>query len=190
MDAIVDQFFSAIKRGDCDTVRAILKEKPEMAQAREPGGPSAVLLATYYQQPEIARLIMENGAPLDLFEASATGQVERAAEILDLDPDLVNAYAPDGFQPLGLAAFFGHLKVAELLLARGAQVNSPSRNDLRVYPINSAAAGSHLEIVRLLLDHGADPNARQGENFTPIQAAVENGNEAMKQLLIDYGAAA
>ena len=190
MDAGTEQFFSAIKNGDKDTVRAALKERPELVQAKVPGGPSSVLLASYYGQPEIAQLLIENGAPLDLFEASATGQVERVAEIIDLEPDLSNAYAPDGFQPLGLASFFGHLEVVELLLARGAQVNSPSRNNMRVQPLHSAAASGKIEIVKLLLEHGADPNARQSDDFTPIQAAEQNKDAAMKQLLLDYGALA
>jgi hypothetical protein len=41
----------------------------------------------------------------------------------------VNAWASDGFQPLGPACFFGRPAAAALLLARGGEVvNTPSGN--------------------------------------------------------------
>lgn len=184
-----DDFFNAIKNGSRAVIEEMLAQEPQLAGARENGGMSAVLTAIYYQQPEIAGLLIERGAPLDLFEASAAGQVEVVREILKTAPaGSVNAWATDGFQPLGLASFFGHTALVELLLDSGAEVGSASRNPLNVQPINSAVAGQHLEITRLLLAHGADPNARQGENITPLHAAAQNGQIEMIQLLLDHGA--
>src|SRR6185503_20618238 len=95
-------------------------------------------------------------AALNIFEAAASGRRDRVAALVDAQPAIVNAYADDGFQPLGLAAFFGHTGVVEFLLGRGAAVNSPSNNAQNVMPLHSAAAGRHLAIVNLLLDRGAD----------------------------------
>ena len=80
------------------------------------------------------------GTELDVFEASALGRSERVRELLDADPSLANAWADDGFQPLGLASFFGHAETAALLVERGAEVNSASRNQMQVMPLHSAAA--------------------------------------------------
>src|SRR5215218_10755903 len=77
---------------------------------------------------------------LDVFEAAAVGRTDRLRELLDEDPGLANAWAEDGFQPLGLASFFGHLEAARLLVERGAEANSASRNDFNVMPLHSAAA--------------------------------------------------
>src|SRR5215218_10241652 len=77
---------------------------------------------------------------LDVFEAAAVGQADRMRELLDEGPGLANAWAEDGFQPLGLACFFGHLEAARLLVERGAEVDSASRNDFKVMPLHSAAA--------------------------------------------------
>ena len=181
-------FFDAIKQGDRQAVERMLAEDASLAGAREPGGSSAVLTAIYYQEPEIADLLIDRGAPLDMFEASAAGRVSVVAELHDRDPALVEAWAPDGFQPLGLACFFGHAAMVELLLERGAPVSSPSRNSLAVQPINSAAAGQHVDIVQMLLARGANPSARQGEGFTPLHAAAENGQVEMIQLLLAHGA--
>lgn len=181
-------FFNAIKKGERQAVKAMLAEDDTLIDAREPGGFSAVLTALYYQQPEIANLLIDRGAVLDIFEASAAGRASIVAEMLDGHPDLAAAWALDGFQPLGLACFFGHTDLVELLLKRGAPVSEPSRNPLQVQPINSAVAGQHLEIARLLLDHGANPNAVQGEGFTPLHGAAQNGQNEMIELLLSRGA--
>jgi uncharacterized protein len=181
-------FFHAVKQGDRPTVEAMLAENPQLAGMRDQSGLSAVLAALYYQQPEIADLLIDRGAPLNLFEAAAAGRIAVVREILDQAPDRVNARAADGFQPLGLACFFGHTALAEFLLERGAEVSAPSSNLLNVQPIHSAAAGQHLEIVRLLLDHGADPNARQADGYTPLHSAAQNGQAAMVRLLLEHKA--
>jgi ankyrin repeat protein len=129
---------------------------------------------------------------LDVFEAAAVGKADRLRELLDQDASLANAWADDGFQPLGLASFFGHLEAARLLLERGAEVNSASRNDMKVMPLHSAAATSdperRYELAEVLLEAGADPNAVQQDEFTPLMAADQSGDERLGALLIRHGA--
>jgi uncharacterized protein len=129
---------------------------------------------------------------LDVFEAAAVGDVESLRRQLDEDPQLANAWAEDGFQPLGLASFFGHLEAARLLVERGAEVNSSSRNDFEVMPLHSAAATGDAEVryelAKLLLEHDADPNARQQDDFTPLMAAYQHGDERLRTLLVEHGA--
>ena len=61
---------------------------------------------------------------LNIFEAAATGQTARVRELIAANPALLNAYAPDGFHPLGLAAFFGNKATVEVLLQAGARRES------------------------------------------------------------------
>src|ERR671923_2275699 len=75
---------------------------------------------------------------LDVFEAAALGRTERLRELVDSDPSLANAWADDGLQPLGLASFFGQVEAVRLLLEHGAEVNSASRNQMKVMPLHSA----------------------------------------------------
>lgn len=181
-------FFEAIKNGDREQVEQLLARNPELASARNEGGISAVLLATYHNEPEIAERLSHSVARLNIFEAAAIGNIERVAEILKDDPAQVNAVASDGFQPLGLASFFGHLDVVELLLLKGAEVNSASRNAMKVMPLHSAVAHQHLEIARALLEQGAEANSAQADDFTPLHEAAQNGQLDMVQLLLQYGA--
>jgi uncharacterized protein len=153
---------------------------------------SELLQAVYRGDQARVDELLSAAPELDVFEAAAVGKTERLRELLDEDPSLANAWAPDGFQPLGLASFFGHVDTARLLVERGAEVNSASRNDLRVMPLHSAAATgdpeTRYELAKLLLDHGADPNARQQDDFTPLMAADQYGDDRLRALLIEHGA--
>ena len=91
-------------------------------------------------------------------------------------PEMVNAYSEDGYQPPGLACFFGQMESAQYLINAGARVNSPSQNRMKVTSLHSAAAGGHTANVKLLLEHDANPNALQKGGFTPLHAAAQNGN--------------
>ena len=153
---------------------------------------SELLQAIYQGNRERAEELLAADPQLDVFEAAAVGRTERLSELLDEDPSLANAWAEDGFQPLGLASFFGHVEAARLLLERGADVNSASRNAFKVMPLHSAVADKDPEtsyaLAKLLLEHGADPNARQQDDFTPLMAADQSGDERLRALLVERGA--
>ena len=155
---------------------------------------SDILQAIYRgDRAEAERLA--SGRELDVFEASALGRTERVRELVDADPPLVNAYGDDGFHPLGLASFFGHVETATLLYERGADANQVARNEhIQTAAIHAAAAAegkdeaTRFELVKLALDHGADPDLRQGGGFRAIDAARQNGDERVEQLLLERGA--
>jgi uncharacterized protein len=184
----VQDFLAAIKAGNTAEVAQLLEVEPGLVNARDEHGLSAVLTAAYYQEPDIARLLAQRGAELNVFEACAVGEASQVKALVEQQPELINAYAPDGFQPLGLAAFFGHADIVEYLLKEGADVNSPSRNAMRVMPLHSAIANRHAAIVQLLLDHGADVNAAQADDFTPLHEAAQNGLLDVTQWLLEHGA--
>jgi len=153
---------------------------------------SDVLQAIYRGDREEAERLAA-GRELDVFEASGLGRPDRLRKLLDDDPSLANAWANDGFQPLGLASFFGHADTARLLVERGAEVNSASQNPMKVMPLHSAAAAQdpdvRYEIVQLLLEAGADPNAHQQDDYTPLMEADQHGDERLRDLLVSHGAA-
>jgi uncharacterized protein len=178
------QFFDAIKQGNRYEVERQLIVDPSLIHVRE-NGLSPILIAAYHHEPEIASLLADKTITLTIFEASATGKINHVIRLLARDPELVYAYAEDGFQPLGLACFFGHYDIAEYLAKAGAPVNSTSRNGLKAAPIQSAAAAGHQKIVEMLLGHGADPNVREQGGFTPLHAAAQNGDvETIRTLLL------
>lgn len=142
---------------------------------------------------EFLRAIVENDSALfhsllikDPCLANTTNdQGVSAKEMINSDPDSPNRFSPDGFQPLGLAAYFGHTIVARYLLDHGADPNSASRNAQRVTPLHSAASSDSLLIASSLIEKGADVNAKQQGGYTPLHAAVQNGSREMAKLLIE-----
>jgi uncharacterized protein len=159
---------------------------------------SELLQALYTGDKGRVREILATSPALNVFEAAATGNTERLRELLDDDASLANAFGDDGFHPLGLACFFGHIDAARLLLERGADVNALSRNEhVQTAAIHAAAASgetgadesTRYELVQLTLDHGADPNLPQPDGFRAIDAARQNGDKRVEQLLKERGAA-
>lgn len=148
----------------------------------------AILQALYRGDRAAAEGLLTAGAELDIHEAAALGQADRVRELLAGDASLVSARSPDGFTPLHYAAFFGTADAAAALLEGGADPAAVAENPMRVQPLHSAAAVDANETARLLLDAGADPNAEQEGGFRPIDAAVENGNDELRALLVERGA--
>lgn len=181
------EFFDAIKQGNMAEVERRLKQDPVLIHARE-NGLSPILVAAYHYESQIASFLADKTVAITILEAAATGKINNVIRLLARDPNLVNTYSPDGFQPLGLACFFGHFDVAEYLTKAGANLNSRSHNKLKAAPIQSATARGHRKIVKMLLEHGADPNIREQGGFTPLHAAAQNGDDEMIRILL-YGGA-
>ena len=154
---------------------------------------SDVLEAVYTGKREEAERLAE-GRELSIFEAAALGRTERVRQLLDEDPSRANAFGDDGFHPVGLACFFGHVEAAKLLMERGADVNALSRNEqIQTAAIHAAAASqtdeaTRFELVKLALEHGADPDLPQGSGFRAIDAARQNGDSRVERLLVEHGA--
>src|SRR3990167_6648697 len=164
----MQQLFEAIKGGKAGEVRAILQEDPSQLAARDANGVSGILLAVYHGKVEVAQVFVEQGAPLDIFEASALGRVERISALLQEDASRVSAYSLGGFTPLGLGGFFGQFEAARGLIAAGADVHAVARNAFKVQPIHAAAASRNLAIVGAVLEAGANPNVPQQQGFVPL----------------------
>jgi ankyrin repeat protein len=179
----------SIESGSVDRVREILEAAPDLARACDERGVSALLQARYRQRFDMVEAILEHrGDALDIFEAAALGDVGRIAQLAALDPRAADAFAPDGFTPLQLAAFFAQPEAVNLLLQRGANAELASRNPMHVRAIHSAAAGGSAEILERLLHSGASPNVRQAGGFTALHAAAMAGRLDMVRVLLAHGA--
>ncbi len=148
---------------------------------------SKVLAALYHNRRDEARQLAE-GAALTIWEAAALGRDERVARLLDEEPSLAGAWSPDGYPPVGLAAFFAGAPTVRLLLDRGADMAAAARNPMKVQPLHAAVAARNAETVALLLERGADVNARQQAGYTPLMGAAAGGREDLVELLLSHGA--
>jgi ankyrin repeat protein len=181
--------FSAIEEGRIETVRDLLSADSTLVNARNESGLSAILSATYRGRNDLARLLIDNGAQLDIFEAAATGTQDRLEQLLQQEPALKNSWSPDGWTPLHLAVFFGRVNIAHFLLSKGVDINVASRTDERVSPLHSALANpNNAAIAQLLIEHGADVNARQAQGYTPLHYAATYGLESIIRSLLQRSA--
>ena len=89
-----------------------------------------------------------------------------------------------GKTALHYAAEYGHLEIAELLLANGANVNR--RDDDKATPLYFAAVGGFVDVARLLLDYGADINTRDKAKESPMDGAVFFGHMNVADLFQSF----
>ncbi|HEV2251011.1 MAG TPA: ankyrin repeat domain-containing protein [Candidatus Limnocylindria bacterium] len=183
-----EELFAAIAGHDQAAVERILAADPAAAAAVDANGVSALLTAAYHGNDAAAAAIRATGHELNVFEAAAVGDLARIRALVDADPALARAVAPDGFQPLGLAAFFGHSSVVSFLIAAGADVSAPSRNRMSVTALHSAIAGRDRASALALIAAGADVNAKQQDDFTALHEAAQNGDREIVDALLAAGA--
>ena len=83
---------------------------------------------------------------------------------------------------LHTAASTGKLEVVDLLLARGAPINSTA-NPKGMTPLHLAASGGHADIVALLLEKGAELNITDKRGRTALALAAKLHRKAVLPLL-------
>ncbi len=180
------EFLDAIKKGNAARVGELLKQNPALIKASTKNGTTAVLLAVYARHPDIAESLLATGIEPNIFEAAATGRVDRVRQLIKQNPELIKAYSPDGWTALHLN--FGNLEIVKVFLDSGADINAVSKNKLSATPLQGAAAMQNLELGRLLVQRGANVNCRGEEGGTPLHEVAGNGQIEFAKLLLDRGA--
>jgi uncharacterized protein len=88
-----------------------------------------------------------------------------------------------GETALMLAIIRGHTRIAQALLAAGAQLNKPGWA-----PLHYAASTGNNAVVKLLLDKYALIDAQSPNGTTPLMMAARHGHASTVKLLADEGA--
>lgn len=91
-----------------------------------------------------------------------------------------------GSLPLQAAAELGNSRIADMLLAAGAQVNAKAHMGRTA--LHVAVTANHLDLIRLLIDKGADINVRDVEGTSPLDDAVWRGYLEAAAILLAKGA--
>ena len=100
---------------------------------------------------ELAEYLIEQGATIDAHAAAGLDMYEMLAELIHEDPTVVNALGCDGMSPLHFAAA---PRIAELLLAHGADINLRDRDHYGTPAQWTMRKRS--EVCRYLLERGAE----------------------------------
>lgn len=118
-------------------------------------------------------------------QAVKLGYIEKVKHYLEsgINPDDKQG---GKYTALFAASAKGRLKVAELLLASGADVNAIGRGNWT--PLMAAAFHGHVSLVKLLLKHKSMLEIKNYEGKTALMFAVENNQPPVVAALIDAGA--
>ncbi|XP_051274530.1 ankyrin-3 isoform X4 [Dicentrarchus labrax] len=189
--------YMAAQENHMDVVQFLLDNGSSQSIATEDGfTPLAVALQQGHDQ--VVSLLLENDTKgkvrLPALHIAARKDDTKAAALLlqnDHNADveskmMVNRTTESGFTPLHIAAHYGNINVATLLLNRGAAVDFKARNDIT--PLHVASKRGNSNMVRLLLERGAKIDARTKDGLTPLHCGARSGHEQVVEMLLDRGA--
>ena len=166
------RLFLAVREGDAEGVRSILRKSPGLVEAEErwdddltralslpvPNGGTPLVRAAQRNHVEIIDLLLEHGAEVDRSCPCAGGE-----------------------SPLWAAVASGQLEASRRLLERGADPDFASFADHT--PLHVAALRGFDEIVDLLCEHGADATRLDSRGRTAGDWARQKGRRKIADRL-------
>jgi ankyrin repeat protein len=122
-----------------------------------------------------------------LYYAALCGFHDLAEHLIAKHPQQVNTTGGYCVSPLGAALSARHLKIAQLLYERGADIDVKGSDDRTL--LYGASTSGEVEIVQWLLSRSANPNVRHnGGGWTPLYEAATSGDVEVSRLLLQYKA--
>jgi ankyrin repeat protein len=89
--------------------------------------------------------------------------------------------------PLRNAANNGLIEQVRDLLQLGAEIDDSNQHGQTALLL--AVRRHHVEVADILLEHGANPLARDKTNWTPLTAAVSNGDQVVVEAILNHSTA-
>lgn len=152
-----------------EDIARMLIEKDADVNLQANNGATA-LIGACHRHPNIARLLLANGANVDIVSAATGGPVTAS---------IIYAVSNNGDTSL-----------TEMLLHNGADVDeAPAEGRLAGYtPLMMAVNCNSLKVVRYLVENGADVNATAADGLTALAAAKKENAQDIVEYLQQYGA--
>ena len=183
----------AARQGAAEGVRALAEAGADL-NAVDPDGTSALNIAIINAHYDVAALLVEKGAGLDIGDAAGMTPLYAVVDMKHQEP-MVNRPLP---KPSGRLV---PLDVVTILLDRGANPNAALKTPLLMRqhnggdaslgegatPLMRASKVSDATLIRVLLEKGADPNLRLRNQTTALMIAASRAarNAGPEQNTID-----
>ncbi|NWH90828.1 ANK2 protein, partial [Aegithalos caudatus] len=187
--------YMAAQENHIEVVKYLLENGANQSTATEDGfTPLAVALQQGHNQA--VAILLENDTKgkvrLPALHIAARKDDTKSAALLlqnDHNADVQSKGCfplQSGFTPLHIAAHYGNVNVATLLLNRGAAVDFTARNGIT--PLHVASKRGNTNMVKLLLDRGGQIDAKTRDGLTPLHCAARSGHDQVVELLLERGA--
>ncbi|NXC39250.1 ANK2 protein, partial [Penelope pileata] len=187
--------YMAAQENHIEVVKYLLENGANQSTATEDGfTPLAVALQQGHNQA--VAILLENDTKgkvrLPALHIAARKDDTKSAALLLQNDHNADVQSKDcfllqsGFTPLHIAAHYGNVNVATLLLNRGAAVDFTARNGIT--PLHVASKRGNTNMVKLLLDRGGQIDAKTRDGLTPLHCAARSGHDQVVELLLERGA--
>ncbi len=153
-----DDFFKALHFDRTEVIENLLNRGFDPNTPNEKGIP-ALMLAIQSQSPKTALLLAQHPKTKVEFQNKS------------------------GESPLMMAAIQNQIELAQVLIARGADVNRKGWT-----PLHYAATRGHRDMIRLLLDNNAYIDSESPNGTTPLMLAANSTSALTVKLLLEEGA--
>jgi ankyrin repeat protein len=184
----------AVENGHIEIVELLIARGADVQQQESEMQMSPLHYAAAHDEPDMVRILLENGADLNaensfrwtpLFSAARMGSVETVQALLEAGAES-DAVSAEGRTPMMVLIDRGRLggmtDKMMLLLDNGADPNLQDNNGDTA--LHFAARTGKLEAIPLLIGHGADQNLQNNEGLIAIDIA---GNEQTAEILGEAG---
>jgi len=180
---VIDEFVG-VAHGDFTRVEELLDQYPTLVDVKATWGESPLEAAAQTGQRKIAELLLAHGAQLDICTAAMLGMTDQVATMLQADASKAHATGAHEIPVMYYPALYGHIEIAELLLAQGADINAGSGKETALH---AAASFGQAAMAEWLLGHGSQVNLLDFDGKTPLRLAVERNHKDVGYLLWQHG---
>jgi ankyrin repeat protein len=168
--------FELIDAGDAVGVQAVIERDSRVLEARDDNGLGPLMHAAYRGRDAVFYTLAARSSD-DPWERLLLGESDGLPA-----PD---AWSPDGFTPLHIAAFAKNAAGAQALLDAGADPNVfATASFARVTPLGTCAFAGATTVARALIRGGANAALTEVDGASPLDAAFENGYADIVALLV------
>ena len=180
----VTALYFAVEKNSLDAVRLLVERDEILVDLKRDRKRwkvwTPLIKACHEGYYSIVALLLNKGADVNgetddgnspLYAAANKNRENVIRLLLDQDDILVDGKTSNGWTPLQIICFRGNYNIAELVLKKGAYVNSQS--DEGYCPLYWAVTMNHLEVVGLMLDQpGVRTDLREkSHGNTPLHRA-------------------
>ncbi len=187
------QLIRYIQRSDTETLNFLFEQGLDIEKKIKYRRETATLLhmAIMFDKPEVAIFLLNKGAKPHvqtdggqaLFEAAINHENMEVLNLMyDKGADLDATTGLNKETPLMLAFDLNRIDVIMMLIKRGADLKKTI--DFRGNtPLHYAASFGYLEAAKLMIEKGADSEAKNKDNKTALDFAIEGKNKAVEEYL-------